>query len=139
MASIDDARPVTQTMKFDLLSLLSRSCFIFSLAIFFPFFSFSQNLLLNGGFEEENICSEYHVNCAPEAWLINDDVFNNYFKDIDRAYEGSHCMSIEAGNAKKPYKRTFIRSQMLCGLRKGNKSRLEKLPMVINASSPLAV
>ena len=125
MASIDDARPVTQTMKFDFVSLLSRSCFIFSLAIFFPFFSFSQNLLLNGGFEEENICSEYHVNCAPEAWLINDDVFNNYFKDIDRAYEGSHCMSIEAGNAKKPYKRTFIRSQMLCGLRKGNKYRLE--------------
>jgi hypothetical protein len=29
----------------------------------------AQNLLLNGDFEEENICSEYKVNCAPEAWL----------------------------------------------------------------------
>ena len=45
-----------------------------------PGFAFTQNLLLNGSFEEENICTEYKVNCAPEAWLTNDDVFNNYFK-----------------------------------------------------------
>lgn len=118
-------RDTNAIMKLDFVSLLSRYCFFFAPAIFCPFFLFSQNLLLNGGFEEENICSEFHVNCAPEAWLINDDVFNNYFKDIGRAYEGSHCMSIEAGNAKKTYKRTFIRSQMLCGLRKGNKYRVE--------------
>ena len=55
--------------------------------IVFHFF-FSQSLLLNGNFEEENICTEYKVNCAPEAWLTNDDVFNNYFKDADRAYQG---------------------------------------------------
>ena len=100
-------------------------CFAIILYLLVPFFSFSQNLLLNGSFEEENICSEYRVNCAPEAWLTNDDVFNNYFKEADLAYEGFHCMSIEAGHAKKPFKRTFIRSQMLCGLRKGNKYRLD--------------
>ena len=85
----------------------------------FCFYSFSQNLLLNGGFEEENICTEYKMNCAPEAWLVNDDVFNNYFKDASRAYQGSHCMSIEAGRDRKTFKRTFIRAQLLCGLRKG--------------------
>ncbi len=100
--------------------------FFFILFLLLPsFFCFSQNLLLNGDFEEENICSEYKVNCAPEAWLTNDDVFNNYFKSPSRAYHGFHCMSIEAGHAKKAFKRTFIRSRFLCGLRKGNQYRLE--------------
>ena len=70
----------------------------------------AQNLLANGGFEEENICSEYKINCAPEGWLVNDDVFFSYFKDQNRAHNGAHCMAIEAGHAIKPYKRTFIRS-----------------------------
>ncbi|HKZ68354.1 MAG TPA: hypothetical protein VJ111_18430, partial [Chitinophagaceae bacterium] len=90
-----------------------------------PFFCFSQNLVLNGGFEQENICAEYRVNCAPEAWLTNDDVFNNYFKDANRCYEGGHCMSMEAGHAGKKFKRTFIRTQLLCGLRKGNHYKVE--------------
>lgn len=100
----------------------------FLFAIFFQlffFFSFSQNLLLNGGFEEENICTEYKVNCAPEAWLTNDDAFNHYTKDANVSYQGKHCMSIEAGHAGKKFKRTFIRTQLLCGLRKGNRYRVE--------------
>src|SRR5688572_7650408 len=101
------------------------SCSVIISFIVFPFHSFSQSLLLNGNFEEENICTEYKVNCAPEAWLTNDDVFNNYFKDPGRAYEGFHCMSFEAGHVTRYYKRTFIRSQLLCGLQKGNKYRLE--------------
>jgi outer membrane protein OmpA-like peptidoglycan-associated protein len=89
------------------------------------FFSFSQDLLLNGDFEEENICSEYKVNCAPEAWLTSDDVFNNYFKNPARAYRGSHCMSVQAGHSAKPFTRTFIRTRFLCGMRKGSRYRLE--------------
>jgi len=116
--------PSDNTMKQPFGSLQMR-CSVVIPAILFPFFLYSQNLLLNGNFEEENICVEYRVNCAPEAWLTNDDVFNNYFKDANRAYQGWHCMSIEAGNAKKPFKRTFIRSQLLCGLRKGNQYRVE--------------
>ena len=100
-------------------------CLVASFFLLTPFFCFSQNLLLNGGFEEENICTEYKVNCAPEAWLTNDDVFNNYFKDANRSYQGGHCMSIEAGHAGKKFKRTFIRTQLLCGLRKGNRYRVE--------------
>jgi outer membrane protein OmpA-like peptidoglycan-associated protein len=115
---------ISNKMKRHFVSFLVK--FFFILFFLLPsFFCFPQNLLLNGDFEEENICSEYHVNCAPEAWLTNDDVFNNYFKDASRAYHGFHCMSIEAGHAKKLYKRTFIRSRFLCGLRKGNQYRLE--------------
>jgi outer membrane protein OmpA-like peptidoglycan-associated protein len=111
-------------MKRSFVSFQMR-CSVAGIALLFPSFIYAQSLLLNGNFEEENICLEYKVNCAPEAWLTNDDVFNNYFKDATRAYQGWHCMSIEAGNAKKPFKRTFIRSQLLCGLRKGNHYRVE--------------
>jgi outer membrane protein OmpA-like peptidoglycan-associated protein len=101
-------------------------CLVAGFFLLAPFFCFSQtSLLLNGGFEEENICSEYKVNCAPEAWLTNDDVFNNYYKDPGRAFQGGHCMSVQAGHAGKSYKRTFIRTQLLCGLRKGNKYKVE--------------
>jgi outer membrane protein OmpA-like peptidoglycan-associated protein len=85
----------------------------------------AQNLLVNGSFEDENICTEYKVDCAPEGWLVNDDVFFSYFKDANRSHTGIHCMAIEAGHAVKPYKRTFIRSQLLCGLRKNNEYSVE--------------
>jgi len=111
-------------MKPPFVALVIRCSVIISI-ILFPFFSFSQSLLLNGNFEEENICTEYHVNCAPEAWLTNDDVFNNYFKNAARAYQGEHCMSVEAGHAKRSFKRTFIRSQLLCGLKKESIYRIE--------------
>jgi outer membrane protein OmpA-like peptidoglycan-associated protein len=104
--------------------VMKRSMAGFFLVI--PFFCFSQNLLLNGGFEEENICIEYKVNCAPEAWLTNAvDVFNNYYKEASRCYEGTHCMSVQAGYARGGYKRTFIRTRLLCGLRKGSRYRVE--------------
>jgi len=116
--------PPDNTMKWPFVFFIMR-CTVFLPAVIFPSILHSQDLLLNGNFEEENICVEYKVNCAPEAWLTNDDVFNNYFKDPLRAYQGWHCMSIEAGNAKKAFKRTFIRSQLLCGLRRGNQYRVE--------------
>lgn len=86
----------------------------------------AQQLLLNGGFEDENICLEYKVDCAPEAWLTNAiDVFATYYKDPNRSFEGSKCVSIQAGHARGGFKRTFIRSRLLCGLRKGNRYRFE--------------
>lgn len=93
--------------------------------LFISGYSFSQNLLANGGFEEENICTEYHVNCAPEAWISSNDGFNNYFKDPRRAYAGVHCIAIEAGFSFRSFQRTFIRSRLLCGLRKGHQYRVE--------------
>lgn len=77
----------------------------------------AQSLLLNGGFEEENICTEYKVDCAPEAWISNTNGFNNYFKDPNRAHSGKFSLAIEAGHSTKPFYRTFVRSRLLCGLR----------------------
>ena len=85
----------------------------------------AQNLLVNGSFEDENICTEYQVNCAPEGWISSSDGFNNYFKDENRAHTGSHCMTFLAGHSIKPHFRTFLRSQLICSLRKGSPYRLE--------------
>ncbi len=98
---------------------------IFLFIFFLTGKSFSQNLLVNGSFEEENICTEYRVNCAPEGWINTSDGFGNYYKDLRRAYEGSHFISIEAGKTRNRFKRNYFRAQLLCVLRKGNKYRLE--------------
>lgn len=84
----------------------------------------ARQLLLNGGFEEENVCTEFNAKCAPEAWISSGSTFNIYFKDRNRAHSGNYCMVIQAGHSNKPYKRTFLRSQLLCGLRKGNRYKL---------------
>jgi outer membrane protein OmpA-like peptidoglycan-associated protein len=89
------------------------------LLLIIPSVAFSQNLLLNGGFEEENICSEYKVNCAPEAWIYTVPSFIYYFKDPQLAHTGSHFVALIAGHSKKPFYRSFVRSRLLCALRKG--------------------
>jgi outer membrane protein OmpA-like peptidoglycan-associated protein len=98
---------------------------LFSIILMIGNIAYSQELLVNGGFEEENICTEYKINCAPEAWISNVNGIGNYITDHTRAYEGLRCMAIEAGHSVKPYQRTFIRSQLLCALRKGNTYKLE--------------
>jgi len=90
----------------------------------FPILSFSQELILNGGFEDENICTEYVVNCAPEAWIANGSALSLYIHDVNRSHNSEHCMAIQAGHSSRPYDRNFMRSQLLCRLRKGNKYRL---------------
>jgi outer membrane protein OmpA-like peptidoglycan-associated protein len=91
----------------------------------FPLFGYSQDLVVNGGFEEENICTEYDMNCAPEGWVSSLNGFDNYFKDPVKAHGGAHCMSVIAGHAHKKYYRTYIRTQLLCRLHKGIQYKLE--------------
>jgi outer membrane protein OmpA-like peptidoglycan-associated protein len=81
----------------------------------------AQNLLVNGSFEEENICTEYSKNCAPEGWMSSQDVsFNDYTIDPRLAFDGTHFTAVEAGHARSMMDRTYIRSQLLCKLRAGH-------------------
>lgn len=88
-------------------------------------FSFSQSLVVNGGFEDENICTEYNINCAPEGWISTGNTYANFFKVAGIAHTGAHCVAIEAGNSVIHYLRTYIRTQLLCNMRPGNKYKLE--------------
>ncbi|MCW3074806.1 MAG: outer membrane protein OmpA [Flaviaesturariibacter sp.] len=99
--------------------------FYFLLWLLLPVPAFSQNLLVNGGFEEVNICSEYKVDCAPEGWMYTVSSFNYYFKDPALAHAGQYFIGLIAGSSQKAYYRTFVRTRLLCGLRKGRSYRLQ--------------
>ena len=81
----------------------------------------AQNLLANGGFEDENVCTEYHIKCAPEAWICTSPSYFFYFKEASIAHSGEFFMGIVAGHSVKPYKRTFIRSRLVCSLKKDHR------------------
>ncbi len=90
-----------------------------------PFASISQNLIMNQSFEDENTCTEIKKNCAPEAWMSNSLRSNYYFIDSRYSYEGEKFIGLLlASNPKMEY-RHFIRSRLLCGLRKGSKYKVE--------------
>ena len=83
----------------------------------------AQNLLMNEGFEEENICTEYIKNCAPEGWISTSLVANYYFDDAPHAHGGQHFTGLLFRSSPvKPY--VYLRSRLLCGLRAGAFYRL---------------
>jgi outer membrane protein OmpA-like peptidoglycan-associated protein len=86
-----------------------------------------QNLVSNPGFEDENICTEYNQNCAPEGWIAVSLYANYYFDEAGMAPEGMHFVGLTAGNTRKPLVRNFLRTRLLCGLRKGKTYRLQLL------------
>jgi outer membrane protein OmpA-like peptidoglycan-associated protein len=90
---------------------------------------YSQNLLVNGGFEDENICTEYQKDCAPEAWIATSLYYNYYFavplKRLAKAHTGTHYVGLGAGSLGMQGIRNFIRARLLCGLQKGHQYKLE--------------
>ena len=96
--------------------------------------AYTQYLVANGDFEEENICTEYRVNCAPEGWISTSNGFSNYIKDPKSAFNGTHYMAIDAGSTTFGFRRTYICSQLLCRLRKGN---LYKIELHIKSRHPI--
>jgi hypothetical protein len=106
----------------------------FYILFYFPVATWSQNLLENGNFEEENICAEYKVRCAPEAWIYTIPSLFYYPKDPRLAHGGIHCLALIAGNSDKPFYRTFVRSRLICGLQKG---KTYELRFFVKSSHPI--
>lgn len=90
-----------------------------------PVTLYAQNLVANGSFEDENICSEYIKNCSPEAWIISSLQSNFYFDDRANAYDGTHFVGLVAGANGRYGSRNFITTQLLCGMRKGASYKIE--------------
>jgi outer membrane protein OmpA-like peptidoglycan-associated protein len=97
----------------------------FSVALFTCYTGYSQNLVANGSFEDANLCTEFHKYCAPEAWVATSGQANYYFGDRSIAYDGYHYVGLTAGSVNKRGVRNFLRTQLLCGLRRGNQYALE--------------
>lgn len=86
--------------------------------------SIGQNLLPNPSFEDENICTEYVKNCAPEAWIATSLFANYYFDQLPKSYDGRHFIGLSAGRLFVKGVRNFLRTRLLCGLRKDKQYRL---------------
>ena len=85
-----------------------------------------QSLIANGSFEDRNVCTEFQVECEPEAWLSDGNINFDYYKDDKaRAHTGECLMAITASHATKKFFRSQIGTQLICGLKKGNKYRFE--------------
>lgn len=95
------------------------------LVLSFPLLLRAQNLLMNGGFEDENICMEYQKNCAPEGWISTSLYADYYFDDQPHAFAGRHFAGLVLVNKDRPFLRNFLRTRLLCGLRKGAQYKLE--------------
>jgi len=80
---------------------------------------------MNGGFEEENICLEFEKNCAPEGWISTSLFADYYFDDAPNAFEGKHFTGLILARKERPTVRNFLRSRLLCGLRKGAQYKLQ--------------
>ena len=85
----------------------------------------SQNLIANGSFEDANLCTEFHKYCAPEAWIATSHEANYYYSDMKIAYDGYRYVGLTAGSVNKKGVRNFIRTQLLCGLRKGSQYNVD--------------
>lgn len=105
-----------------------RTFFLFYLLLISTI-GFCQQLVCNGGFEEENICTEYQKNCAPEGWMATSLWANYYFDQAQLekgvpAYEGTHFVGLTAGSIRANGIRNFLRTRLVCGLRAGHQYRL---------------
>jgi len=90
------------------------------------FLAAAQSLLPNGGFEEENICTEFTVNCAPEAWLYTTPQHPYYFDENLHPRSGNRLIGVAAsGTRVRGITRGYVRCRLLCGLRKGARYRLQ--------------
>jgi hypothetical protein len=94
----------------------------------------NRELIPNGGFEDENICTEYSRNCAPAAWIASSLRANYYFYDSLWSHEGTHFVGLIAGSIVRPGMRNFIRTQLRCRLKEGKEYLLE---FYVRANNPI--
>lgn len=72
----------------------------------------AQSLVANGNFEERNVCTEFNVTCAPEAWFFIPAYVKSAFKE-----DNNHVEVLLRGSANSVS--NFIYTKLLCQLRQG--------------------
>jgi outer membrane protein OmpA-like peptidoglycan-associated protein len=92
------------------------------LASFLLVSGFSQNLVANTGFEERNICVEYGVKCAPEAWFF----LPRYARMAPVEPDSNHYELLMMGDPRKPVSvGNFIYTKLLCPLVAGEEYQVK--------------
>lgn len=74
----------------------------------------AQNLVINGGFENGNICQEFQLPCGPAAWVTLPVKTKVVFYGTDTKKETNHHFGLVLENIKNPYNgRSYVQT-MLC-------------------------
>jgi hypothetical protein len=74
---------------------------------------FSQNLILNGSFQEQNTCKEFNALCAPVAWKTLNLEADTYLRCVGRDGTGSVVILQKADFIDY---RVYIKTRLLCPL-----------------------
>ena len=85
----------------------------------------AQNLLDNNGFEEINVCTEYHATCAPESWFYMRPATNPMVNArlVPKPVLGDNVLLLpmyDLGGKTKP----LVYTMLLCPLQKGKDYKL---------------
>ncbi|RYY67251.1 MAG: OmpA family protein [Chitinophagaceae bacterium] len=85
----------------------------------------AQNLLANPGFEEINICTEYHAPCAPEAWFYMRPASNPLVtgRIVPKPILGYNLLLLPMFDLTKKIK-PLVYAMLLCPLQKGQQYKL---------------
>ena len=75
-------------------------------------FLYSQNLVLNGDFEQVNICSEYNEACSPVAWRSTSEKLFGYNEKSDENKYAT--LTLYSGGRAED--RKFIQTELICPL-----------------------
>lgn len=93
--------------------------------IILSFQIYSQNLVLNGSFEDVNICDEYHAPCSPSAWFFqNKTGAQGYSKEGELgAKETNRYLSLQVARANS-FKRQYWETMLAGKIRAGKKYKV---------------
>ena len=70
-------------------------------------YSFSQQLIINGDFEDINVCTEYNALCSPEAWRqASPERLNSLM------YDSNHFVAFVVCNSSVPNIRAYIETRL---------------------------
>ena len=84
--------------------------------------------MLNGSFEDQNICTEFQQRCSPSGWInwsLSIPILINTYAGDGKPLDGERFIKTIGANSKTPGVRTFITSRLLCGLRQGSEYNIE--------------
>jgi outer membrane protein OmpA-like peptidoglycan-associated protein len=79
----------------------------------------SMNLLLNAGFEDENICPEYNARCAPEGWWEANLKESDYFSQHKIAHTGNRSAAFTVMHYQHGNTKTYLYTRLACPLEQG--------------------
>lgn len=109
-----------------------------SVTIFLFFFAClklsAQNLFVNPGFEELNVCTELHQQCSPEGWFnirpAKPTIIQ--YNSAPKAFSGGESLAVSVENVYKPVAaRSFVYTMFCCPL---EKDKLYKLSFYVNTA-----